>query len=511
MVKKKDTEFLVQKGIDPARARRQIEMLKRGTRYAKLIAPARRGQGIWRLTGDEERLFGEHYDRQATQRRVTKFIPASGAATRMFRTLTRYLDLQTGQRADMQKSELDQVEIFFQALKDHKFALEVPLADRLKSDGSSINRLLSGKDRVTVLRMLLTEEGLNYAAMPKGLVKFHKYETGQVYSAFLEHIREAASFGSGIPDLHFTIPAGTREEFEEDREEYGRQGGNMVPVEYSCQQESTDTLALDSEGDLLRDNEGFPVLRPGGHGALIENLDDLAADIVLIRNIDNVPRAEYHGRQVYFHKVLAGILLDLQNRIHNYLKKLEESGLSGDTAAEVVDFLENRLYSVPAGTFLREDPGDLKSRLRRRLDRPLRVCGVVPNQGQPGGGPFWVGDGKGGRSLQIVENAQVDPDSDEQSGIWQQATHFNPVNFACALRDYENQSFSLGDYVDETAYFVARKSRKGRSILALEHPGLWNGGMAGWHTVLVEIPADTFNPVKEINDLLTGAHVPAGE
>jgi hypothetical protein len=280
-------------------------------------------------------------------------------------------------------------------------------------------------------------------------------------------------------------------------------------VEYSFQKESTNTLALDLNGDLLRDQEGNPVLRPGGHGALIENLDELPADIVLIRNIDNVPRVEYQQHQIYYHKVLAGILLTLQRQIHDYQRKLMGSGLSGKTGSEIVDFLEKQLHTVSNGTFDRNDSRALKSRLQRNLNRPLRVCGVVPNQGQPGGGPFWVLDRNGRRSLQIVEEAQVDPDSDGQLGIWQQATHFNPVNFACALRDFQDNPFSLRDYVDETTYFVARKSRKGKPLWALEHPGLWNGGMAGWHTVMVEIPAVTFNPVKEVNDLLTGCHVPA--
>jgi len=504
---RRDIEFLKQRNISPSSAYDQVARLTRGTRFIRLRAPARPGRGIEDLTTGQEDELARLYDRRSADRRVIKFVPASGAASRMFRFLTRYFQGEEpadGKGGDSWQRE--KIARFFTALKAGRFAFAPVLREALTRSGQDLDELIGRGDHRAILKILLTGEGMNYANLPKGLIPFHRYPDQRIVTAFAEHIRESAAFGVHRPGLHFTIPRGFQDRF--DREARGWREEPRAEVTYSFQKADTDTLALDEEGNLYRDSDGLPLLRPGGHGALIENLNDISADIVLIRNIDNVPRKEYHPGQVRTHKVLAGLLISRQEETQAYLQRMAEEPVDPGILPELTEFARSGLNITLTEEEKKTTPEKLIRILRDRLNRPLRVCGVVPNEGQPGGGPFWVEDVDGRFSLQIVEKAQVDLDSPGQIRIWEQATHFNPVNIACGVRDHTGRAFQLSEFVDSEAYFVTRKSRRGKPLLALELPGLWNGAMARWNTIMVEVPRETFNPVKEVNDLLQPAHSP---
>ena len=349
----------------------------------------------------------------------------------------------------------------------------------------------------------MQEDGLNFSNLPKGLVPFHGYENYSA-TAFEEHLVEASKYAAkdGKAKLHFTVTEDHLEKFKstfqaiKDRVE--KQTETEFEIEYSFQKKSTDTIAVDFDNRPFRDDEGKILFRPGGHGALIENLNDLDTDLIFIKNIDNVIKQENLETIVSYKKVLAGELINVQEKIFEVLNRIDQDGFNKHILAAANDLLEEKL-SVKTRLETEED-------VRNFLDRPIRICGMVENQGAPGGGPFWVKDGEGNISLQIIEGAQMDTDDPAQNEIAQNATHFNPVDLVCSVRNYKGEKFDLTKYVNPKKGFITQKSKFGRNLKALELPGLWNGGMAYWNTMFVEVPIITFNPVKNVVDLLNENH-----
>jgi len=360
-----------------------------------------------------------------------------------------------------------------------------------------------------LLRLILTEEGLDYGNLPKALLPFHRYGE-EIRTALEEHLVEAAYY---IRDewarcrIHVTI-GGEHEErlrtfLATRQQKYEERFGVTYEVTFSTQDASTDTIALDARGHLALDVHGRLLFRPGGHGALLKNLNDLRGDILFIRNIDNVVREERLAENVLWHQVMGGLLVAMEREVHTLLRELA----AGKTA-HAEEYVQNVLgISIPTAHDLGSE-SEKRHFLYERLHRPLRVCGMVRNEGEPGGGPFWVRERTGELSLQIVEEIQVDHQSPTQMAIWREATHFNPVDLVCSLRDEEGNNYDLTRYADPQTAIITHKTDRGRPITALEHPGLWNGGMARWNTIFIEIPLTLFNPVKTCLDLLRPSHQP---
>ena len=362
------------------------------------------------------------------------------------------------------------------------------------------------RDPRTVVSNILTE-GLGYGTLPKALILFHRYPDRN-RTAFEEHLAEGALYAAGAGSevcIHFTVSAEHREQFERLAAEtvpfYEARFGVKYRIGYSCQKPSTDTLAVNPDDTPLRDGQGRLLFRPAGHGALIENLNEIDADLVFIKTVDNVAPDRLKSDTVIYKEMLAGLLLDLQRQAFGYLRRLD----AGErvSAEEMASFVSGRLCRRLPSSFTALEPQRQVGLLRELLDRPIRVCGMVKNEGEPGGGPFWVREADGGESLQIAESSQIAP---QQKGLMTAATHFNPVDLVCGVRDYLGRKFDLTRYVDPQTGFISSKSQQGRPLKALELPGLWNGAMARWNTVFVEVPISTFSPVKVVGDLLRPQH-----
>jgi hypothetical protein len=353
---------------------------------------------------------------------------------------------------------------------------------------------------------------LDYGALPKGLLKFHQYPSGN-RTAFEEHLVEAIHTvrdDKGICRLHLTVTPeheeAFRQCFERVRSWYEQQFQCLLQVTFSVQKHSTDTIAVDLENRPFREKDGRLLFRPGGHGALLSNLADVGGDLIYIKNIDNILPDRLREPTILWKKVLGGLLVEIQKTIFGYVRQLMEGSTDIELIEMAMDFAKNRLLVLEPKTFKQWSAEKKRNFLLNRLNRPLRMCGMVRNEGEPGGGPFWVEGKDGSLSLQIVENVEVNPGSSEQQAIWGSSTHFNPVDLVCAVRDFRGNPFPLKDYINPEAVFVSQKSKDGRDLKSLELPGLWNGAMAEWITLFVEVPIATFSPVKTINDLLKPEH-----
>jgi hypothetical protein len=374
----------------------------------------------------------------------------------------------------------------------------------------------SGENYANWIDYLLNEKGLNYGTLPKGLIKFHKYDNSE-RTPFEEHLVEGANYAKdakGLVQLHFTVSPEHQKGFEqllsEIKEVYEKELKVTFQVSFSIQKPTTDTVAVDLDNEPFREEDGSLLFRPGGHGALIENLNDLDADIIFIKNIDNVVPDRLKKPTMDYKKALAGVLLKYQEKLFMYQKQLNEKhpvALDSAFLAEAANFLENTLYTKPESNHYYTEKEELYHYLREKFNRPLRVCGMVKNEGEPGGGPFWAKNPDGTVSLQIVESSQIDPDSVQQQNIMKHATHFNPVDLVCAPKNYKREKYDLTKYTDPATGFISKKSKDGKDLKAQELPGLWNGAMSAWNTLFVEVPIETFNPVKTVNDLLRTQHL----
>jgi len=513
-----DRAQLSLRGIPLEEAGRQIALLRR-PKARDLARACTVGDGIARIPDGEMPELVHIHQETARAGRVLKFVPASGAASRMFRDLMAFREANaplSRQEIDLRAQAGDPGAIVLARFlgEIQRFAFFGELSDTLSKRGFDIDRLLTGGGVHEVLAALLDPDGMGYARMPKGLVKFHR-DKSEVRTAFEEHLVEAAALaraGDGTCRLHLTVSAEEGGRFqahlERVRSRHERKRKSRFVVEFSVQKPSTDTLSLDGEGRVFRDAEGSLLLRPGGHGSLLVNLNDLGADIVHVKNIDNVAKEELAARGVLWKRLLVGFLVRLQREIADHARRLERGDPS--SAERARDFSRRRLLLDVPGDGLTSGEDEART-LLALLRRPLRVCGVVQNAGEPGGAPFWV-RGKDGRlSLQIVEGAEVDQESESQRGIFSSSTHFNPVDLVCGVRDDTGRPFDLREHLDPEAVFLTRKSSLGRDLLALERPGLWNGAMSDWNTVFVEIPGTTFTPVKTVLDLLREEHQGAVE
>ena len=483
---------------------RQLERFEKGYPPRKLLRPASAGDGIRRLGDRESRRFAEFYEDSLSEIGVRKFVPASGAASRMFRDLVALRDAFSAGTEVLSGRDREVLGRFVANVKRFPFAgaleetLEGGIDGALSSGGPSL-----------LLDAVLGPGGLGYENVPKGLVHFHSHG-GVPRTAFCEHFAEALGYANsgGEVRMHFTVPPDSMERFgreEERAKELFSSAGASFDVTYSAQDPETDTVAVAMDNVPVRTADGSPVTRPAGHGALLGNLDALSDDVVFIKNIDNVAREELLAETVFWKKTLGGVLLSARREIFRCLDELSSRGFSESLAEETASFCARELFLDLSRVLEGSSPEERKERLVRALDRPVRVCGVVKNEGEPGGGPFWTETG-GGESLQIVESAEVDRNSSSQMEVWGSSTHFNPVDIVCSARNFRGEKFDLFDFVDNEAGIITEKSFGAEKIKALELPGLWNGSMAGWITVFVEVPASTFNPVKTVFDLLRPAH-----
>ena len=502
MLTEKDLIQLSERNIAENQVLQQVAQLKRGTKYVELMRPATIGDGILRLNPDQVIAMTETFDSDKEYYHFTKFVPASGAASRMFKDLFAFVDNGV---------ETKFTDIFFAHIQYFAFYNDLnTVVQRLY--GLDIEAMLQQGRKVDIVKALLLDEGLNYGKLPKALLKFHHYADFDRL-ALEEHLFEAAKYATdaeGEAKLHFTVSPEHEQPFKQAvnalKDSYERKYAVRYDISYSCQKPSTDTVAIDAEGNLFREQNGKLLFRPGGHGALIENLNDLAEEIVFIKNIDNIVPEPKAQTTILYKKVLAGLLLQLQQQTFEYLEMLDEGSIGNEELNEIIRFAKEKLM-IEIPDFIKEyNEIEKIDYLYNKLNRPMRVCGMVKNEGEPGGGPFWVKNDDDEVSLQIIESSQIDHNNAQQEAIFQGSTHFNPVDLVCGCWNYKGEAFHLKDYVDANTGFISNKSKDGRELRALELPGLWNGAMADWITVFVEVPIETFNPVKTVNDLLKPMH-----
>lgn len=511
-----DRDQLAEHGIDAAEAERQLDLLRNPPRPFRLLRPATAGDGVARLDDERQRAARARWRAAAAAGGTAKLVPASGAATRMFASLRALLDedpfpthVELRRRAAAGDGPAADLDRLWRELPRFPFFDELTAVCAAR--GTPLSELREQRDARRLLRLLIDEHGLGLAELPKALIPFHRYPAGS-RTALEEHLREGALYLTdehGRCRFHFTVAPEARERFvaeaAEGRRRLHRDRDVVAEVETSEQDPGTDTLAITPDGEPFRLDDGSLLLRPGGHGALLRNLGSLDARWVLVKNVDNVAPEPAQELVAHWQQVLGGLLVGLAERAHEHLR-----GLAGEPSAEALAaaarFLAEELGVPAAATWERLPAGESRRLLREHLDRPLRVCGVVENRGEPGGGPFWVERPDGAVSLQIVEKAEIAPGDEEQRALFGRSTHFNPVQIAASLRDADGQPYDLARFADPRAVFLAKKSHLGRDLVALERPGLWNGGMASWNTVFVEVPAATFTPVKTVFDLLRPEH-----
>ncbi len=509
----KDQELLEKKGITVKKLKQQLETFKTGLPYINLKRAATVGDGILNLNDTEKEQLISLYDASKDNIDVIKFVPASGAATRMFKFLFQFLQSYQSNDESInayinRKKALD-ISLFFIGLEKLPFYNDV--IQHLKNTKPHYSKLTLEEQRIEFVKALLEENQLNYSFYPKGLLPFHKYKD-HIATAFEEHLYEAALYASSNKKakVHLTISDKHLElfeaEFEKIKDKVEQNTETKFDISFSYQKQSTDTIAVNSKDEIVRTKSKELYFRPSGHGALINNLNDLNADVIFIKNIDNVvvPKSK---EQVWKHKkVLAGLLLDVKTKAFDYAKALDEKDLTEEELIEIATFLQNKLNVVISQEFEKYAKKYQVEYLQKKLNRPIRVCGMVKNEGEPGGGPFWVKDEAANISLQIVETAQIDTKAKSQKKILKKATHFNPVDIVCSIKNYKGEVYDLQKFLDPKAAFITEKTVNGKSIKALELPGLWNGSMSNWNTIFVEVPLATFNPVKMVNDLLKLSH-----
>ncbi|NLK81913.1 MAG: DUF4301 family protein [Bacteroidales bacterium] len=512
-----DTQLLEiqHKGINPELVEKQIERFKTGFFPMHITNPASISKGIIEVTHKEAQKLIKFFNKSKKKQKMIKFVPASGAASRMFKMLYSILEEYDGSEESynklFSKTGMHTPAYFFEHITE--FAFYDALVDVLARNGFLLQDLLDAKDYTTILTYLLTSKGLKYGELPKGALFFHQYPDAP-RTAIEEHMVEGAQYAknsNGDVFLHFTVSPEFIQEFKDivqkTKAQYQEQYNVKFYVDYSVQNLATDTIAVTKENTPFLNADGSLLFRPAGHGALIENLNELDFDLIFIKNIDNVVPDSYKQSTVYYKKVLAGILLHYQKIIFDFYKKLKKSKhLSEKLQKKIIAVFTQELSYVFPDDFFEMPKDDRKDYLLDLLYSPIRVCGMVKNEGEPGGGPFFVKENDGSQTLQIVEMAQLDESSQEHMDIVKQATHFNPVDIVCGIKDSEGKKFNILKYVDEEAGIITMKSKDGKELKALELPGLWNGAMSHWITIFVEVPIITFNPVKEVTDLLRAEH-----
>ena len=490
-----DKQQLESLGISAQQVENQIVQFKNGFAYSDLKAPATIGKGIIRFSDKEIKELVKQFDEDKQYYDIIKFVPASGAASRMFK--------------DLYAMTPAAVEIFINGI--HNFAFFNDLKYQLQAKGKDIEQMLKDKEYKEIIDTLLNADGMNYGNLPKALLKFHKYGNS-TRLAMEEHLVEAAEYSrdGDVAQLHFTVSQEHLDIFKKIVDyvvpKYEKQFGIKYHITFSVQKPSTDTIAVDMNNEPFRDKDGKLVFRPGGHGALIQNLNDLHKEIIFIKNIDNVVPDRLKPTTYEYKKVLGGYLFRLQQQQFEYLEILDGGNLTNEELDEITAFAKDKLMIDIPDFFSTYNEIEKIDFLYGKLNRPMRVCGMVKNEGEPGGGPYFTRNSSDEISLQIVESSQIDHKNEKQEAMFRSSTHFNPVDLVCATQDFKGNSFNLPDYVDPETGFISLKSKDGKDLKAMELPGLWNGAMADWITIFVEVPILTFNPVKTVNDLLRETH-----
>lgn len=499
-----DLKQLSDRGISAETAQAQLKRFETGFPWLRLESAATLGHGIVPITpSDENRLIAIWNDYRAQGGSIEKFVPASGAASRMFKNLYAFVD--SGRNVpdnDFETAFVNNI---------HKFAFYASLNAACKRIyGIGANQLIDEGRAVEVARTLLSADGLNYGAMPKGLLQFHM-SSGVPHTPVEEHMEEGAQYACDTNrhvQLHFTVSPEHRGAFkaliERVQPMMEKVWGATFTITMSEQQACTDTLAANADGTPYRDSDGKLVLRPAGHGALLNNLSAREASVVFIKNIDNVVPQARRAITTRYKKVIGGLLIEVQRTIAKHLHTLEGEPTAKDLK-QILQFVEKTLFTVNPATATMSSE-ELKAYLCAKLNRPIRVCGMVRNEGEPGGGPYLAYNADGSYSPQILEAAQINPDDDKAVAMMKGGTHFNPVDLVCYIRDYKGNKFDLSKFVDPETGLISEKSKGGTTLLALELPGLWNGSMSDWNTIFAEVPIETFNPVKTVNDLLRPQH-----
>ncbi len=508
MFSEKDLHQITSRGSNPQEVAQQLKHFRKGFPWLPVVEAASPGNGILQISEPEIGLLQQLFiEKAASGIRIMKFVPASGAASRMFKSLFAALeDLNSGKSEEEVLEWNKDTREFFERIEDFAFSGKLMAA---------LERAGKAPCLYNLLNYLLTPKGLEYGNLPKGLLYFHAYD-GFSRTPFEEHLVEGVHYtrdGQNVVRLHFTVSpeheGAFKALFEEVKDKYEREAGVTFEVSFSRQKPSTDTIAVNPDNESFREADNSLLFRPGGHGALLENLNDLDADVVFIKNIDNVVPDKLKKSTYTYKMVLAGLLLKYQEQIFRIQKVLNEKyshSIDSGFLAEAAGFLENTLNTRPPNQQYYTEKEELVIYLREKFNRPLRVCGMVKNEGEPGGGPFWATNHDGTVSLQIAESVQIDLSHPVQKKIALHATHFNPVDLVCAYKNYRGEKYDLLKFRDPATGFISVKSKDGREIKAQELPGLWNGAMSNWNTIFVEVPVDTFNPVKTVNDLLRVEH-----
>jgi hypothetical protein len=477
----------------------QLERFDKGFPYLDIDRPATIGDGLIQLSEKSIDEFIAFFEKQAWEYNMIKFVPASGAASRMFKRLFSFLE------EDEAEAERDEfLKTFFENI--HKFAFSKALDEKMKETDGDLNLALKNKKYHLIVSTLLLEKGLNYGKLPKGLLDFHDYQSG-IKTPVGEHFTEGENYARGTEGkvrLHFTVSPEHQKLFIEHAEKV-RKGLNDFDITFSQQKPETDTIAVNPDNTPFSNEDGSILFRPAGHGALIENLNDLDHDIVFIKNIDNVVPDHLKLNTIHYKKALAGLLMSAQSKLFGYQNQLERN-INELELLEIENFARKDLMLTFKADYAALDFSEKVGYLKYLLHRPIRVCGMVKNTGEPGGGPFWVKEEDGSLSLQIAETSQVDPNDKNAQEALKNATHFNPVDLVCGIKDLHGRKFDLIKFRNPETGFITSKSKDGKDLKALELPGLWNGAMSDWITLFVEVPLSTFNPVKTVNDLLREEH-----
>ena len=514
MFTEKEVEQIQNKGITIEQVHAQVARIKNGMSYSNLVAAATIGKGVERYSEHEKKDFIELYESKQNALSALKFVPASGAATRMFKFLFQFLKNFNPSKESIEDYAEKHHDTFIKTFVSNleKFAFYNQVVLKANQENSSFDNLLIGEKYLQFVKTILDKNSLNYSFFPKGLLPFHKYDDDVVITAFQEHLFESTLYASSNnkANLHFTVSEKHHPFFIDElnrlKKDLEQKTNTTFNVSFSYQKETTETVALTKEGAVFRNEDDSILFRPAGHGALLENLNDLNNDLIFIKNVDNIVVSEKNIAVSEYKKLLAGILINVQEQVFTFLYKLDEGIVLEEVLLETALFLSNKMNVSMDADFEDFSLEEKRAYLKGILNRPIRVCGMVKNEGEPGGGPFWVKDESGHISLQIVEFAQINIKDKAQLEIVKNATHFNPTDLVCGVKNYKGEKFDLKEFVDPEAAFITLKNQNGIDIKALELPGLWNGSMAYWNSVFVEIPLSTFNPVKTVNDLLKPAH-----
>jgi ribosomal protein S18 len=486
-------------GLTPRDVEKQMDLYRHGSNYLDLNRPCAINDGILSIQKAEMDELIKLYEREAGKFRLLKFVPASGAASRMFAEWFSALEKDGFASPALNKS-------FLRNLKKYPFY-------SLIKKNKRASQLIEKKNIKGLLDYILSANGLNFGWLPKALIPFHQYRAGDARTPLEEHLFEAVQYVRSAGDvchLHFTISQEHKKDVAKKIKTVKSKYENFCRIKYiissSVQSPSTNMLAVDENNLPLRDAEGNLIFRPGGHGSLLTNLQNLDADFIFIKNIDNIVPEKLLRKTLPYKKMLGGLALKIQQKIFATLRQMENDEIDSKQIDEIKNYC-SRINIIFPRSITRQSLKQQKQNIFSSLNRPLRVCAIVRNEGEPGGAPFWVDERDGNQTLQIVESGHVDKSSPKQMAVWSAAQYFNPVDLVCCMKNYRGEKFNLDSYVNRDAYLITMKNEKGRSLKALESPGLWNGGMAYWNTIFVELPIIVFNPVKTVNDLLRPEHI----